>query len=179
LKIRPLQKLHDWLKGKAPLTEDELRRQLAHDFPLLEKIASGEVVRVGKKDFIDTMRVTRELRAQCETHRDRVKTLEDALTFYADRKHLFPAADEWSWDGGVAYHEPGDIQVTKAEDGDRARKALNPHALAASTESFYTGVKPNLPVSTLPASVLAALRAGFNGTDTEFRELMGKSTRNQ
>jgi hypothetical protein len=66
LKVRPLQKLHDWLKGKTPLTEDELRRQIDHDFPMLEKVASGEVVRVGKKDFEDSLRTIRELRTEIE-----------------------------------------------------------------------------------------------------------------
>jgi hypothetical protein len=30
------------------MTEDELRRQVAHDFPLLEKIAKGDVERMSK-----------------------------------------------------------------------------------------------------------------------------------
>jgi len=50
---------------------------------------------------------------------------QEALKFYAERRHLLPSADEWTFEGNKAYHEPGDLQITQVEDGSVARAALN------------------------------------------------------
>lgn len=67
MKIRPLQKLADWLAGKPPaLTEEQVKQQLRHDMPMLEGLASGEIARIGKKDLENLTGAVHELRAKVD-----------------------------------------------------------------------------------------------------------------
>jgi hypothetical protein len=162
LKIRPLQKLHDWLTGKSTLTDEEVKRQLFKDFPMLEGLANGDIVRIGRKDFdvlIEGGRQLADLRAAHNGYKREIRELQESLEFYGNRGHLLPEPEAWRFGNGVARQQPGSKTILFVEDGERARAALNPGAAAASTEAFYQAAVGNAALC--PALVFGTWPCGL------------------